>query len=125
MTTVLGRRDLTVIRALNIANQGYRRLRYGRVATIDNVTVFAGRPNRPCGVSGHTSGRVTHVPAVVYTAWRRGRLVGTLVRWACGGQSMTPILLDEPAYPLHATCALMVARRSGGVGVVVTVWAAP
>ena len=107
-------RDIETARALNIAA---RRSRFkptrGPIFEHAGRTVYLGEATRPYGRSINAQGYLTHCTGRVYLAWIRGRLVGQLARWRCGGGSMTFTLLDEPTSPMCAVCFALTVGRTG------------
>lgn len=84
------RRDFAITRALHYASTGnYRwQVGIGFTGTYEGVTVIRARPNLAYGHSVTRRARFSHRVSKVFIAFHRGRVVGQLVRWRCGGTSM-------------------------------------
>lgn len=82
----------------------------GRVIALNGVTVFRSSRAAGYGESTHARGYLTHLVEAVYTAWRRGRLCGVMVRWLCGGSTIWFRLSDEAEGPLCPLCLATVGR---------------
>jgi hypothetical protein len=89
----------------------WRNTRPGLVYSHGGRAVYYARPNRPYGRSMQARGYLTHAPAHIYLAWRRGRIIGRLVKWRCGGDSKHFELLAEPTSPMCPVCLAAVIGR--------------
>jgi len=74
-------------------------------------TVIAASRHPAYGESTHTRAYLTHVVDVLYHAWYQGRIVGALVRWACGSMTRWFALGDEPLRQVCPMCLFAIARR--------------
>jgi hypothetical protein len=113
--------DIETRRALNAAAGGHhthKRTTPGPVIRWEGRIVHLARAKQPYGRSTHARGYLTHVCGPLYLAWRRGRHVGAMVRWRCGGTTNHFVLLAEPNSPLCPICVALTVRspiHQGGI----------
>jgi len=91
-------RDLNIIRALNYASGGAARwqMKVGHKYHYENVTVTRAIPRLGYGYSLNQNAILQHKVAKLFLAWRRGKLVGQLVRWSCGITSTNFAMTKDP-----------------------------
>lgn len=75
------------------------------------ATIVVGRPRRGWGHSTHRTAYLSHIPVEVFVAWRRGRVVGSMVVWRCGASTAVFRLVDEPVGQRCPVCLIERASR--------------
>lgn len=99
-----GSANLDLRRALHAAG----RRRFGLTApyTLYGYRVTEAQPNMPWGRSTHARGYLSHAVSMIVIGWRRGRPVGSLVRWRCGGTTACFDLEPEPSGVVCPLCTI-------------------
>lgn len=101
-------------RALNAGSRGHqahKRRTVGPVIHLEGHTVYLAQANQPYGRATSARSYLTHVTGSLYLAWRRGRYVGALLKWRCGGSTNRFTLLGEPNSPLCPICVAAAVRN--------------